>query len=309
MARNPAFFRNWNDLHIIVMVAAYRSFAAAAQDLGVDQTTVARRISDLEFRLGRPLFHRRTSGVMPTAICREILGDALPVTEAIRRVETRLEQVRDLRPCVTITAPPGVLTYTLEPALCSSSSLAQPLDIQSLRRRSLPALRFTSDPSNADISVIVTSEKALPTIGRTHTARRLGLMSFRPFASQKLKNEAAFRCSSFDDLGRGPLFGIKPYRHFSSLDAWNELCEGCDRPTVFDTTRELHTAFLDQPAVTLFPIYSHFYEHRIVPLEMPLPRMALSLWLSAHEDALLEPEIRAVYDAIGEAFATSSWFQ
>ena len=158
------YFKNWNDLHILLMVAEYRSFARAAEVLGVNQVTVAKRLADLEMALGCRLFTRRRIGAAPTQVCREILADAFPVMKAMRRVEEKLGQARSLQPAVTICAPPGVLTYTLRPALQSGGDSLQPIDVKALRRTSLPELKFTSDLQDADISVLVSAEKDLPKI-------------------------------------------------------------------------------------------------------------------------------------------------
>lgn len=49
---------NWDDLRILVVLAREKTLAAAARRLGVDQTTVARRLRALEDSLGAVLFER-----------------------------------------------------------------------------------------------------------------------------------------------------------------------------------------------------------------------------------------------------------
>lgn len=58
--------RDWNDVRLVVACAEHGSFAAAAVALGLDQTTVSRRIGVMEAAIGRPLFTRRRSGATPT---------------------------------------------------------------------------------------------------------------------------------------------------------------------------------------------------------------------------------------------------
>lgn len=49
---------NWDDLRILVVLAREKTLAAASRRLGVDQTTVARRLHALEESLGAILFER-----------------------------------------------------------------------------------------------------------------------------------------------------------------------------------------------------------------------------------------------------------
>lgn len=308
MQPNHAFFKNWNDLHILLMVAEHRSFARASEVLGINQVTVAKRLADLEMALGCRLFTRRRIGAAPTRACLALLEEAAPVVEAMRRIEERLDVARTLKPRVKIYAPPGVLAYTLQPALQSGADAVHPIDIQSLRRTSLPELSFTGNAQEADISVLVSAEKDLPKIKGSYSVRRLGSMFFRPYASLALVKNKGISIGSFDDLRSVPLFDMKLYRFFSSLDSWNEMLEGHEHSELFETTSDLHSAFLQREAVSIIPTYSHLYERRAAPLDFAYPRMALSLWLAAHEDNLKEPQVRKVFDTLGEAFERSPWF-
>jgi len=53
---------DWGDLRFVLAVARTGSALRAAQHLGVNQTTVLRRVEALEATLGLPLFERRRSG-------------------------------------------------------------------------------------------------------------------------------------------------------------------------------------------------------------------------------------------------------
>ena len=55
---NSAASPGWDDVRYAVVIARCGSVAGAARQLGVDQTTVARRLRALEACLGTPLFER-----------------------------------------------------------------------------------------------------------------------------------------------------------------------------------------------------------------------------------------------------------
>lgn len=53
---------NWDDLRLCMLVARHGSVSAAATELGISHTTLLRRISALEKRLGVTLFRRKSNG-------------------------------------------------------------------------------------------------------------------------------------------------------------------------------------------------------------------------------------------------------
>lgn len=68
---------NWDDLKFFLEVARTRTAASAAKRLGVDYTTVSRRIGALEKALGSLLFEKsRTTGFALTADGQRLLGYA-----------------------------------------------------------------------------------------------------------------------------------------------------------------------------------------------------------------------------------------
>lgn len=63
---------NWDDLRVFVALRRATSFAGAARELGVNATTVARRLSALEAAIGAQLFSRTADGLVPTAAGEQI---------------------------------------------------------------------------------------------------------------------------------------------------------------------------------------------------------------------------------------------
>src|SRR5215216_5539325 len=53
---------DWDDLRYFLAVARHHSTIAAGRSLGVNQSTVQRRVSEFEKRIGRPLMVRHPTG-------------------------------------------------------------------------------------------------------------------------------------------------------------------------------------------------------------------------------------------------------
>lgn len=110
----------WDDLRIVKAVANSGTVAAAAQNLGLNVSTVARRLSSIEEALGVALFDRRRAGYVPTAQGEEIIALAgrveLDVVSVTRRVSGHAQgHAGDLR----ITTSDSILLYFLTPMIAS----------------------------------------------------------------------------------------------------------------------------------------------------------------------------------------------
>ncbi|MEQ8366301.1 MAG: LysR family transcriptional regulator, partial [Roseicyclus sp.] len=59
-------YMDWNDIRVSLAIARAGSLNQAALLLGMDQSTVSRRLTALEAKLGTTLFQRSSHGVLPT---------------------------------------------------------------------------------------------------------------------------------------------------------------------------------------------------------------------------------------------------
>lgn len=87
---------DWEDLRFVLAVAEANSLAAAARALGVNHTTVLRRVGSFEQKLGVRLFDRLPSGYTLTAGGEELLAVARQMAETVTELERRLTG-QDLR--------------------------------------------------------------------------------------------------------------------------------------------------------------------------------------------------------------------
>lgn len=97
---------DWNDLRYLVAVARHGSTLAAARALGVSQSTVQRRLAELERQLGHTLVERQQSGYRLTALGELMLPHAESVASAANAFEQHLNNaVRAKVGVVRLTCP------------------------------------------------------------------------------------------------------------------------------------------------------------------------------------------------------------
>ena len=100
---------DWSNLQHFLALAATDSLPKAAERLGVNRTTVARRIADLEKAFGTALFERRGRTLTLTQSGREVLAVAEGIDGALHGLERRVFG-RDARleGAIRLTATSGI---------------------------------------------------------------------------------------------------------------------------------------------------------------------------------------------------------
>jgi len=101
---------DWNDLRYLLAVAEHGSTLAAGRALGVDQSTVTRRLAELERRIGRALVTRQPSGYRLTEFGQELLPHAQRVGQAVAALQQHLvESGRSASGVVRVTCPEPIV--------------------------------------------------------------------------------------------------------------------------------------------------------------------------------------------------------
>jgi DNA-binding transcriptional LysR family regulator len=99
-------------------VAAHRSFAKAASQLGVSRSTLSETIRGIEDRLGVRLLNRTTRSVAPTEAGERLLARLAPI---LGDFKAALDSVNEFRSSPTgqlrITVPPPAVPLVIEPLM------------------------------------------------------------------------------------------------------------------------------------------------------------------------------------------------
>ncbi|AJQ94052.1 LysR family transcriptional regulator [Gynuella sunshinyii] len=82
---------DWNDLRYLLLVARHGSVSAAARELGVNHTTVLRRINSFEEANKLRFFIKKSTGYKPTPEGLQLLEAACAVEEKINDLERKIK--------------------------------------------------------------------------------------------------------------------------------------------------------------------------------------------------------------------------
>lgn len=100
---------DWDDLRYFLATVRAGTYSAAAAELGVNRTTVARRVANLERRIGHPLLEPATAGLAPSPTGRELLKTAQVIEKQVDEAGDRLARGGELAAGpLRVAAPVGL---------------------------------------------------------------------------------------------------------------------------------------------------------------------------------------------------------
>lgn len=108
----------WDHLRVVLALHRAGSMQAASDVLGIDRTTVMRRLDTIEREVGERLFVRSSDGCTPTAKGDEIAGTAKSIETAMQTLGQRVAGgSADIKGIVTVSVPAFLAARILAPAM------------------------------------------------------------------------------------------------------------------------------------------------------------------------------------------------
>ena len=120
---------DWDDVRHFLELVRCGSVTQAATRLGVNYTTVSRRISALESRLGKQLFERSNNGWVITPVGERIVAAAESMAEEANTIERQvLADSQELTGLLRVTSAGPCAEQLMMPAIANPSlSVAGPV--------------------------------------------------------------------------------------------------------------------------------------------------------------------------------------
>jgi DNA-binding transcriptional LysR family regulator len=151
---------DWDDVRYFLAVARGGSVRAAAEGLGVNHSTVLRRIAQLEERLGAHMFEKLPSGYRLTDAGEEVLEFAQQMEASSNQLETRVfGRDQSARGLLRVTLAPTLAAHLLMPDFAEFARLHPEVEMEIL------SIGETVNLTNreADVAIrVVYDRNALP---------------------------------------------------------------------------------------------------------------------------------------------------
>lgn len=276
-----------DDLLVLLAVGRSGRYVAAAEQLGIDHTTVARRISALEQSIGGRVLARAAGGWELTDLGRDALAAAEAVESALRSLAAT--DARTLEGVVRISATDGFSAYIAAPAAAQVQRLHRGVAVELVAA----TRRATQQRSGLDIEVVVGE----PQVHRAE-AIRLGDYCLGLYGSVDYLAEHGTP-AGVGELAEHPLvYFIDSMLAVDDLDLARTVAPTM-RESVTSTNVFVHVEATRAAAgLGLLPCFMADRHADLVRLLPDAIAVRLTYWLVARAETLRRPEVTAVVDAI-----------
>ncbi len=281
----------WDDLRFVLAVARHRNLRGAAAALGVNHSTMFRRLNAFERRLGSKLFERLPEGYRPTR-------NGLRLLETAERMETELlsldreltgEDTR-LTGEVRVTASQSLALGVLPAEIARFNARHPDIVVELLaddrvydlsRREADIALR-ASRPSQGDL------------FGRKLLDVRWRFYASRSYLTSNPPPRRLADVSKHRVIGWG--VGSQPIKAAAWLG--KNVPAGAISFRTGSPTNHL-TAAKAGLGLALLPCYLADRENALVPILAPLADLRTELWLVTHRSLKDTARVRAFMEIVG----------
>lgn len=285
----PARRPSADDLLVLLAVGRTGRYTTAADELGINHTTISRRIAALERAMGGRVLARVGGGWELTELGREALTAAEAVESAVRSLATDAAGHRALEGVVRISATDGFSAYIAAPA----AAVVQRRHPQVAVEIVAATRRATQQRSGLDIEIVVGE----PTVHRAK-ALRLGDYCLGLYGSRDYLREHGSP-ASIADLQRFPLiYFIDSMLQVDDLDLATSFAPAM-RESVTSTNVFVHVeATRASAGIGLLPCFMADRHRDLVRVLPEAVSIRLAYWLVTRAETLRRPEVAAVVDAI-----------
>ena len=282
---------NWNDLRYLLAVARAGSTLAAAKALGTSQSTVHRRLTLLEERIGRQLVRRHATGYRLTELGEHLLPYAERAEEAMGAFERQaLASDKDLSGTVRVTC-----ASTLADRLANSPLI----DAFHARRPGIQVELMISDrpldlsKGEADIAIRLGEPLDSALIGR-----KIAKVRWAVYASQSYI-ERHGRPERPQDIEHHIVVAYDgEIAHYAAARWLRSVAPQARVAARSDNWPGYLLAVKSAAGLGLLPIHHGDRDRELIRLMDIDPELASHFWLLMHRDMRRTPRVRAFFDFV-----------
>jgi DNA-binding transcriptional LysR family regulator len=282
---------DWNDLKHFLAFARTGSMLAAAKALGVNQSTVQRRLSELEDRLGQQLIERHRGGYRLTELGVQLRPDAERIEAAVAALE------RHLASCQKEAT--GTLRLTCPTTVAHRLTRTPLIDAFQERHPGLRIELVMSDhyldlaKGEADIAIRAGQSPDENLVGRKIGETRWAVYASRSYVQRHgrpLRTEDIER--HFVVTMDGTLTNYRAAQWLRSIAPHATIAARCDN------WPGLLLAVKSGAGLTPMPVADADRDSDLVRVIDDIPELLTAHYLLAHRDLQHTPRVRAFFDFV-----------
>ncbi len=278
---------DWDNLQVFLMIARTGRISAAARRLGVEHTTVSRRLDALEKELAVPLFYRTTTGYLPTAHGKNMMAKAETMERAAIAAAARAREGSGaVAGCVRLAMAPEFASHWLAPQLPAFRVQYPQIELQILvgtRERDL-----TRGEAELSIQSPRPRQQGLLTVRIAHTANAL-------YASKMLLGGKKLWIERVEDLrGLSLLVYTPAYQMLQEAKWFQPVLASANISVETNSTHTLLAAARAGAGVAVLPHFVAQVEPALVSVSETVADH--DVWLITHPEFRRDPKVRVTAD-------------
>ncbi len=282
----------WDDLQYVLAVADMESLAGAAVSLGVNRTTVLRRINAFERQNGVRVFDRLASGYVLTPEGQELFAAARALEHTIMTLERKLAgQDQRAEGIVQLTTTDTLLASVLPSHL-------------SAFRNAYPAIVLDISTSNTllDLAKRDADVAIRPVVNPPETliGRRLSAVAFAVYASHDYRraNDVSAPLHEHAWIAPGAILGG------TSVARWmSDAVPKARRAVQLDSLLAMREMCAAGAGLSALPCYLGDSDPRLARVREPIKEMTTALWVLTHPDLMRTARVRLFTQFMARALA------
>jgi DNA-binding transcriptional LysR family regulator len=283
---------DWNDLRYFLAVARQHSTIAAGKSLGLSQSTVHRRLTELERKIGRQLVRRHPTGYRLTEFGEQLLPYAERIEAAVTDFERRVtDTTQDLTGVIRVTCPEPIVYRMTQSPLIERFGARHP----QLRIAFVTSDRYL-DLSKGEADVAFRSGDTDDEL----IGRKIADSHWAIYAS-RLYIEHHGQPAQIADLAQHLLVGFDETLSKHRASTWlHEVAPGATMSARNNSVLGLVYAVKSGIGLGPLPTALGDAEPDLVRVLGPIPELSRSWRLLAHPDLRRVPRIAAFFDFVME---------
>jgi DNA-binding transcriptional LysR family regulator len=280
---------DWNDLRHFLAVARNGSTIAAAKAMGLSQSTVHRRLAELQKRMGRHLFIRTATGYRLTQSGEEMVPLVQQVEAAVGAIERHLSASDE--------SPTGIVRITCSESIGYRLTRSRLLDALAARHPGLKVELLMSDrpfdlaKGEADVALRAGEMRDESLVGRKVADVPWALYGSRQYV------EIHGMIGNVAEISRHLVIGFDGDIKNHAAARWlNSVAPSAKVAARSTSLPGLLMTVKSGAGVAPLPIAMGGVDPDLVLMLGPIPQITSYIYLLSHPDLRQMPRVRAVFD-------------
>ena len=264
---------DWNDLQHLNALAKHATLPEAAAALGINRTTVARRISELEVKLGAKLVERIGRDLVLTDAGREAAASAEIIEGEFQNLQRRVfGRDQQLAGAIRLTLPPAIGNL-MAPQLAAFGARNPEILLEISATNAVEDLEMME----SDVALRLTSKPPENLVGRHIMTPMVGIYASHHTAESIVDADIVDTVSLYSSSGNTVFTG-------QTMQAWVEgTLNATIKPVMQSNSTDLIREYVaNSHAVAVLPCYVAEADSRLCRIGKTRKEGFAELWLLYH---------------------------